>query len=258
MDIKAYMDRIGLDPAGLEGKELLFAMHRAHATHIPFENLDPFFGRAVSLEPEDLFDKLVTRRRGGYCFEMNGFFCLAARQLGFDIEGRIARIFRGTAFGAQLHRINLARVGGETYICDVGFGGDNFVEPLLLEFGLEQPRGLETYRVMPGVGVDKSIQILRGDKFTDMIGFMDAPSPDEDFEVGNFYTSQHPSSGFKKCIMMAIATEDGRISLFNDKLTIRRAGAEPEQIQLPPVLDGSLKKYFGLEVKGVNAPRQVK
>ena len=84
MDINAYFARIGLDPAGLEGPELLFAMHRAHAMTIPFENLDPYFRRPVSLDPDALFDKLVTRRRGGYCFEMNGLFCLATRALGFD------------------------------------------------------------------------------------------------------------------------------------------------------------------------------
>lgn len=254
MDINTYFERIRLDPSGLEGTELLFAMHRAHAMAIPFENLDPFFQRPVSLDPDALFDKLVTRRRGGYCFEMNGLFCLAARALGFDIEGRIARVGRGAAFGPMLHRVNIAHVGGKDYICDVGFGGDNFVEPLLLEHGAEQQRGLETYRIMPSAGADHSIQIKRGDAFSDMLGFMDAPSPDEDFEVGNFYTSQSPASGFRKCIMCAIATPDGRISLFNNRLTVRRRGADPEQITLPQQLDGALKKYFGLDVSGVIAP----
>lgn len=251
MDIAAYFERIGLDPTGLHGADLLFAMHRAHAMTIPFENLDPYYSRPVSLDPDALFDKLVIRRRGGYCFEMNALFAMAAREVGFDIEGRIARVGRGESFGPQLHRINIARVDGKTYICDVGFGGDNFIEPLVFEYDTVQPRGLETYRVVRGRTVDNAIQILRGGEFSDMLGFMDVPSPDEDFEVGNFYTSQYPSSGFKKVIMCAIATEDGRISLFNNRLTIRQKGKEPEQIELPKILDSALKKYFGLDVGGV-------
>ena len=113
-------------------------------------------------------------------------------------------------------------------------------------------RGRKIFYQLPGA--DHSIQIKRGDAFSDMLGFMDAPSPDEDFEVGNFYTSQSPASGFRKCIMCAIATPDGRISLFNNRLTVRGRGADPEQITLPQQLDGALKKYFGLDVSGVIAP----
>jgi N-hydroxyarylamine O-acetyltransferase len=65
-DLDAYLERIGL-----EGRPSIAQVHRAHLTSIPFENLDPHQGLPVSLEVEDLERKLVSERRGGYCFEQN-------------------------------------------------------------------------------------------------------------------------------------------------------------------------------------------
>lgn len=253
-DLDAYFSRIGLDPKGLSGAELLFAAHGAHARSIPFECLDPFRDMEVSLAPEALFDKMVTRRRGGYCFEQNGLFYLAAKAMGFDIEGRIARVSGPDSFGPQLHRMNVARVDGKTYVCDVGYGGDCFVEPLLLENGLEQERGLETYRMADSSQVDHSVQIRRGDKFCNLLGFLDVPSPDADFDVGNFYTSKNPASFFRSHIMCALATSCGRVTLFDTHLTIREKGKPDEHVELPRDISPALAEYFGLDAPGIVAP----
>ena len=66
LDLDAYLARIGL-----EGRPSFAEVHRAHVTSIPFENLDPYCGIPVSLALEDLERKLVSERRGGYCFEQN-------------------------------------------------------------------------------------------------------------------------------------------------------------------------------------------
>jgi N-hydroxyarylamine O-acetyltransferase len=65
-DLDAYLERIGLD-----GRPSIARVHRADLMSIPFENLDPHRGLPVSLELEDLERKLVSERRGGYCFERN-------------------------------------------------------------------------------------------------------------------------------------------------------------------------------------------
>ncbi|MGH2914977.1 MAG: arylamine N-acetyltransferase [Solirubrobacteraceae bacterium] len=72
--LRAYLERIGLTGGPSPS---LAQLHRAHVTAIPFENLDPYCGLPVSLEPDALYDKLVARRRGGYCFEQNLLFAAA-------------------------------------------------------------------------------------------------------------------------------------------------------------------------------------
>src|SRR6266540_1131840 len=85
MDIQAYLCRIhyrgGLAPTAAILREL----HRAHLLTVPFENLDIHLGRPILLDQEALFDKIVTRRRGGFCYELNGLFALLLRELGFDV-----------------------------------------------------------------------------------------------------------------------------------------------------------------------------
>ena len=71
MDLQALFDRIGYTEGGTD-TERLIRLHRCYATHVPFENIDVYNDKDISLKTEDLFDKIVTRHRGGYCFEMNG------------------------------------------------------------------------------------------------------------------------------------------------------------------------------------------
>jgi N-hydroxyarylamine O-acetyltransferase len=79
LDFDAYIRRIGLDPAD---KPTWQAIHRAHATKIPFENLDSHRGIPISLEQADLERKLVASRRGGYCFEHNLLLASALEHMG--------------------------------------------------------------------------------------------------------------------------------------------------------------------------------
>jgi len=244
-NLNDYLLRIGYTPAGSD-KDILFAVHLAHLRSIPFENLNVFAGLGISLAPEDLFRKLVTDKRGGYCFEMNSLLCDALLAMGFDAEGRIARVARpNVGFGPMLHRINLVRLGGETWVADVGFGGDVFEQPLLLEPELVQRRGGADYRLMRIEG-GWSIQISRGGEFSDMLGFADGRSVPEDFEVGNFYTSRHPTSGFAMCVMCARAIEDGRVSLFNNRLTVRDSGGERRTELAAQDIPGALYEHFGI------------
>ena len=92
MNLEAYLERIGLGGVPEPG---LDEVHRAHATHISFENFDPYSGRPVSLEPADLEDKMVTRRRGGYCFEQNTLLAAALGSLGLEVDPMLARVRLG-------------------------------------------------------------------------------------------------------------------------------------------------------------------
>ncbi len=101
MNIDAYLDRIGLDhrpPPTLDG---LRAVHRAHIRIIPYENLDVQLGRPVTIERPAIYDKIVTRRRGGWCYEMNGLLGWALGEMGFKVTRATGAVMRAAAGDAK-------------------------------------------------------------------------------------------------------------------------------------------------------------
>lgn len=115
MDVTAYLDRIGAARTAT-----LAELHRAHLSTVPFENLGIHLGEPVSLEPDDLFDKVVRRRRGGFCYELNGLFALLLEELGHTVERVAARVYRKTWLGPPFD--HLALVVDGSWLVDVGFG----------------------------------------------------------------------------------------------------------------------------------------
>src|SRR5689334_6809427 len=133
-DLGAYLNRIGLDepiPANANGLALL---QRAQLQNIPFENLDIHLGLAISLQPSAVFDKLVMRGRGGYCFELNKLFAEALRASGFAVRSHLARVIYGRdAPGGRTHQVLVVQAEGQAWLCDAGFGGPGLRAPIPLE-----------------------------------------------------------------------------------------------------------------------------
>jgi N-hydroxyarylamine O-acetyltransferase len=264
MNLQAYFDRIGYTEAGTENvskiktdTERLFRVHKRHMLAIPFENLDVYNNKTVSVTPEAVFDKLVINKRGGYCFEMNCLLAAALKEMGFKVYGVLARGAMGPGgFGPHLHRMNIAEADGKRYVCDVGFGGDCFIEPLLFQPGLEQRVHGCTYRIVKSESVMYSVQILKDGLYTDMLGFDDIPALESDFGVSNFYTNFHPESGFRHFVMINLFTENGRYSMFNEQLTVRDGEETTRTLLSGEELPAALENYFGIkepvEIKTVN------
>ncbi|MBB4096587.1 arylamine N-acetyltransferase family protein [Sphingomonas kyeonggiensis] len=125
MDLQAYFTRIGHDGALAPDRATLTALMRAHLAAMPFENLDVQLGRPVSLDPDAIFDKLVTRRRGGWCYEQNGLFGRVLAALGYDVRRISAGVMRHVIGEASLgnHLALLVTLEGRSWLVDVGFGG---------------------------------------------------------------------------------------------------------------------------------------
>ena len=125
MDISRYLDRLGITAANLKPTHaFLDELIVAHHFHVPFENLDVYdFHRVPLLGVDNLFDKIVTRHRGGYCFEMNGLFFALLKELGFDIWPCLFRINPHGEWGPANHRGTIVRIDGQLHYVDVGMGG---------------------------------------------------------------------------------------------------------------------------------------
>jgi N-hydroxyarylamine O-acetyltransferase len=143
MDLQAYFDRIGFTGEARVNPATLIALHRAHLLAIPYENLDVQFGRAATTDPEAAFEKIVTRRRGGWCYEMNGLFGLALQTIGFQVTQLAGGVMRG-ALGEDVvgNHLVLGVQLDRTWIADVGFG-DGALEPFPLQAGPVRAGGFE-------------------------------------------------------------------------------------------------------------------
>lgn len=136
MRLDAYLSRIGFSQRPRPDAETLRAVHRAHAEAIPYENLDVQLRRRVTREAADAFDKIVTRRRGGWCYEMNGLLAWALEEIGFRVTRLAGAVMRETAGDEVIgnHLVLLIEADGETWLADAGFG-DGLIEAVPLREG---------------------------------------------------------------------------------------------------------------------------
>ncbi len=140
MDIQAYLKRINYQGGVTPTLETLRQLHHAHLHTIPFENLDIGLGRPIVLNEAALFDKIVIRRRGGFCYELNGLFAAMLRELGFDVTLLSAEVARedGGYSPPFDHLTLMVKINGTAWLADVGFGA-SFLEPIPLDLNTPSP-----------------------------------------------------------------------------------------------------------------------
>ncbi|MBS0471936.1 MAG: arylamine N-acetyltransferase [Proteobacteria bacterium] len=142
MNLEAYLARIGLDrppPPTLAGLRMV---HRAHLLAIPYENLDVQLGRPLTTAPEEAFEKIVSRGRGGWCYEMNGLLGWALGELGFHVTratGAVVRSLKGEAAEGN-HLVLRVELPEGIYLADVGFG-DGPRDPIPVSVGAFESAG---------------------------------------------------------------------------------------------------------------------
>jgi N-hydroxyarylamine O-acetyltransferase len=242
--VEAYLERIGADrPAVLDGPAL-GVLHRAHLRTVPFENLSLHLGERVSLAPDDLVEKIVTRRRGGFCYELNGGFALLLRALGAEVELAAAAVFDGDALGPPFDHLALVvrLPDGSRWLVDVGFG-DHSVYPLDLADGREQADPSGRFQVVQTAGGD--LDVLRDGK--PQYRLEPRPRRLSDFGPTCWYQQTSPSSHFTRSTICSRLTDTGRISLSGRTLIRTEDGTRTEE-QLPSdqaVLAG-YRDHFGV------------
>ncbi|HEX2402625.1 MAG TPA: arylamine N-acetyltransferase [Mycobacterium sp.] len=263
VDVAAYFDRIGYQGPAEPTVETVRALVAAHNRSIPFENLDPVMGIPVAdLSAAALTDKLVHRRRGGYCYEQNGLMGYVLEELGFGVErlaGRVVWLNPDGPLPAQTHHVlsvAVPDVDGRLQV-DVGFGGQTLTSPIRLEAGPVQQTRHEPYRIRErGDGYQLEAEV-RGE-WQPLYMFTARPQPRIDLEVGSWYVSTHPDSFFVTGVTAALVTDDARWNLRGRNLAIHRAG-ETEKIRFDTaaeVLD-ALTDRFGIDLTDLGDPADV-
>lgn len=264
--VERYLERIQVDPATVgqaePTRELLKRLQSAHVRHVPFENLsivgDPFadtVGPGVSLDQGDLFEKLVERERGGYCFELNGLFTSLLDALGFDVHRAAAMILPedGEPSVPANHHVIIARLDGE-YVVDVGQGAPRMRQPVPLD-------GTETvcdesgvaWRVVtndrPQYRLTAELRIGVQD-WNPRFVFDPTPRDLSYFAAANTYLSTAPESPFTNNVIVSLDTADGWKDLKRETIEYVEADDRTEQAISPGEWHDVLAEEFGLEIPG--------
>jgi len=219
-NLHAYLRRIGFSGDTRPSYPVLEALHLAHATHVPFENLDILLGRPIRLDLDSLQAKIVKGGRGGYCFEQNLLFAAALRELGFSVTNLAARVrHRAHQIRPRTHMLLLVRCDDDAWIADVGFGGEGLLLPVPLRSKRETRQFVWTYRVVEDGG-QWVLQTLHSDSWADLYAFSLEPQELADFELANYYTSTHPDSRFVQTLTVQLPSPQARTTLRNRELVV--------------------------------------
>lgn len=248
VDLEAYFDRIAYTGDRNAGIQTLTDLHLAHATHVPFENLDVMLKRPIRLDLESLQAKIVQQRRGGYCFEQNLLFASVLSQLGFSVDLLQARVRFGTERVLPRTHVALAvDIGGERWLADLGFGSCGLLLPIPLIPG-EYRQFAWSYRL--SCQSDQWIlQAPIGAAWQDLYVFDLEPQLAVDFEPPNHYVSTHPDSRFVQTLTVQRVAPEKRLVLRNTELTTTTpAGESRSTIAGHAELMHVLSSEFGLNI----------
>ncbi len=249
-DVDAYLERIGLKGEKIENsKEGLDRVLEAHLLHIPFDDLDVWaLGACPSLAVEDLFNKIIVNKRGGYCFELNSLFKAFLLSLGFDAYTVICHLNSSMdAMSVPAHCCVIVRIGDKKYFTDVGFGGK--VPNKAVEFDGDIHDG---YRVGTE-GYYTYVEDLTGEEVKRTFIFKDIPALPVELMPLNFNISQKPGTRFREVPLLSLRYPDGNVTAAGKSLTVIH-GKDRVERELKDVdeLKKAAEEYFGLDLK--NAP----
>ncbi|MCC5883892.1 MAG: arylamine N-acetyltransferase [Halomonas sp.] len=250
LDLDAYLTRIDYRGPVTPSLETLKALQQAHLAAVPFENLEIVTGGEIRIDLESLQDKLVRRRRGGYCHEQNTLFATVLDRLGFEVAGRNARMLMGddartvTPLG---HTMLVVKAEGHDWLVDVGVGNVGPREPILLEVGNEVSHGPWGYRLERSPLGYWLLRHKRLGEWFNIYQFSDEPCYRADSGEYNYLASRHPASPFVRRIVAQHNGAEVRLALTDLELKIFRPGEEPElQRVAAGELPDVLRQRFGL------------
>ncbi|MGB2756583.1 MAG: arylamine N-acetyltransferase [Acidimicrobiia bacterium] len=251
-DLEGYLSRLGVTERPDPTLAYLTLISRAQSESIPFENLDPLAGVPVRLDPDSIWDKTVTRRRGGYCFELNLLLAQAMRAIGFNATPMLARVIMGRPdVGPRGHLLHVVDLPEGEHLVDVGFGGPGFVEPIPLEAGTVFSQDGVDFRLATPVAGEYLLQRMTAEGWLDLYCFDRSRVVPLDIEMANFFYSTHPMVPFTNQLMCMFydaeglfGFREGALVYFNTDLSVRRREELDGSEHLARVLD----EQFGLAV----------
>jgi N-hydroxyarylamine O-acetyltransferase len=249
--IEAYLKRLNYSGPTTADTETLRRLQLAHLRAVPFENLSIHNNQLIVLNDDSLFTKIVSKRRGGFCYEVNGLFAFLLRSLGFEVEMLAAGVATDNGdFGPEFDHMTLRVNLEEPWLVDVGFG-DSFTEPLRLNTTVEQIQGSNSFRVVPDGSRFLMMRKVGDGEWKPQYRFSMQPHVYADYEEMCLYHQTSPESHFTKKRLCSLATADGRITLSEMRLITT---SHVQQVRQEQTLGSdeeyasTLRKRFGIVI----------
>jgi N-hydroxyarylamine O-acetyltransferase len=216
-----------------------------HVGTFAFSSAGCWLGDELPLDFESLYNRIVVRRRGGYCFEQNGLFYQILKKLGFSVQLYLARvIYNQDTHPGLTHRITMVEYEGQLYVLDVGFGplGPGIPVPMS---GSESNDGDKIFRIIERRSGEYHMQVFKNRAFFSLYRFERVRYGQSDCELGHFYSHRHPDAAFVNNLVASLIQENETRSLRNlEYLVIKQSGTKNQKInnsaQLWQVLVGEL------------------
>jgi len=243
--VDAYLTRIGLDRTPPADLETLRTLQERHLLAVPFENLSIHLGESIDLDTDALFAKIVERRRGGFCYELNGVFAALLAALGYRVSLLAARVQGKSGLGPPFDHLALRVDLDEPWLVDVGFGAFS-THPLRLDARDEQSDPGGTFQVVPADSGDLDI-LCNGEL---QYRLETRPRDLSNFEPTCWYHQTSPTSHFTWSPVCSLPVDGGRVTL-SDRTLIETHNGERRQRALrtdAEILDAYMV-HFGIEIE---------
>lgn len=251
--IKKYFERLNISPDTDNLKldfNLLRSIQYAHVTNIPYENLDIVNGIPLSIEPEVIYDKIIERRRGGYCFELNGLLGWFLRELGFKTKDCMARYLRGeSGIPMRRHRVIIVDLPDGRVLCDAGVGERAPRYALKLQEGIIQEQFSEVYRFEREPFFGWVLYDYHKGEWNRVFAFTEEEQLDIDYTMPSFYCEKHPASIFNKGNIISLKTKTGRKTIAGMIFRVFDGDAvKVSEISDNDMLRRILCEHFGIKI----------
>lgn len=248
-DLQQYLNRINfsgeikLDLAGIK------ILMQSQLFSVPFENIDVQAGKTISLIGDDIVNQIVTKNRGGYCYQINGIFSLLLQEIGLPHYYIAVRPLVNPGQNPKTHLAIIATIEGEEYLIDLGFGGNSIREPLKLsQAGTEIQQDFETFTLVKTEDDDYLLQIKIGNEWSNLYSFDLTPQRWIDFKPANHYNYSHPDSFFTQNLIVVLQNPLGKKIVFKNAVKSVTNGVTEVIPFEDDQLDTLLKTEFNLNI----------
>ena len=217
--LKNYLNRINYAGKIQADLKTLNALMSHQLQSVPFENTEVQAGRIPSLVLEDIYAKIVTDKRGGYCYEVNGLFAMALSAIGFEWYFVGARPMFYPSRRPKTHMVIVVILDGESYLCDTGFGGYGLREPLKVVETLAAEQNGDQFR-LAFIDEEFVLSSLVNEEWMPQYGFALSQQEWIEFSLANYFNATHPETIFTQKKLAIIQTPTGRKILVDNSLKI--------------------------------------
>ncbi|MFB9685791.1 arylamine N-acetyltransferase family protein [Amycolatopsis plumensis] len=252
MDIDAYLARLGVARPAAPDLATLRHLQERHLAAVPFENLSSHLGEPVVLEEDALFAKIVGRRRGGFCYELNGLFAALLRSLGYEASLHAAQVFRadGTLGPPLDHAAIVVSSDSGEWLVDVGFGRFSR-HPLQLSAVDAQRDPDGEFLILDAPHGDVDVLLDGKPQYR----LERRPRPLADFIPMAWWQTTSPESHFTQSLTCSRPTAQGRVTLSGAKLIETVDGVRNEVLlPSPEAIRLAYRVYFGMTMTRLPVP----